>query len=199
MLKTEFEQLTKIFVSDDYYSFVEKAYMDSPYDKIKFCQKYKKNETGIAEKIRNDFVKATVQRERENKKEKDFLKKQLADKVAEIELLKSKLEREQEWAPYDDGLFSDEDYKKLSVSCQSFLSPYEAQMFIAKEFGFDCDCIRVLNEKKVYEINRHCQIREVGKVHRRPCYFASDYYYLLFECRGITYEVVNGTLKPYAL
>lgn len=197
MLREEFEERTGVFIPEAYYNYIEKAYADSALDKDEFCKLYKRNKDGLAERIRDRYIWDKVAENSQRKKEHE---KKVADLEAEVSRLTKELERELEWKPYEDNLLSDEQYEKLAADCKHEpLTDYNAMCFVAREFGFQRESIEILHEKPVYEINRHNQLRKIGKKDRFPYRSASDWNYVLFECRGITYEVVDGMLKPYAI
>ncbi|MEA5142401.1 MAG: hypothetical protein VB023_02335 [Oscillibacter sp.] len=54
MMIEEFEKRTGFYPSANLYESIEKAYMDSKVDKDAFCEVYKQNADGLAEKIRRE-------------------------------------------------------------------------------------------------------------------------------------------------
>ena len=54
MLRSEFETLTRIYPSEMLYSVIEEFYNDSKLDKHEFCENYKLNADGLAERIQRE-------------------------------------------------------------------------------------------------------------------------------------------------
>ena len=54
MLISEFETLTGIYPPESLYSVIEKHYYDSKLDKHEFCENYKLNADGLAERIQRE-------------------------------------------------------------------------------------------------------------------------------------------------
>lgn len=51
MMKTKFEERTKCYVTEDYYRFIELAYMESGLDEDEFCSNFSKDKDFVAKKI----------------------------------------------------------------------------------------------------------------------------------------------------
>ncbi len=201
MMKTKFEERTKCYVTEDYYRFIELAYMESGLDEDEFCSNFSKDKDFVAKKIFDRYMKYRYDSYQEEQRNRHFLQKQVSLLNQKIVNLNNLLEREQEWKDYDDGLFPDKDYMELADSCRKCncvgMDETIAKKIISSNFGFSFDWIKILCSKPVYQVNRHGQLREVGKIDRFPLYFSSDWNYFLFECCGITYEIVNDKLHPY--
>lgn len=60
MMMTEFEELTGFYPSADMYDAIELEYADFPGDKYAFCEAYKANKDGLAEKIQQRASEMTV-------------------------------------------------------------------------------------------------------------------------------------------
>lgn len=192
MMIQEFEARTGFFPSQDLYNFIEAAYMESNLDKDSFCNAYKQNEGGIAEKIQHEANMATFREDREHTAE-------ITRRDIEIERLKKELEREQEWKPYEsDHNVKQAEYEKLASSVPNGahdMTDEEAKDWICSEFDFDRSKITILHEIDEYEINRHRQLRKTGKkIDRRPVYCATDYHYIRFNTSRWYYEVWNDDL-----
>lgn len=56
----EFEELTGFYPSADMYDAIELKYADFPGDKYAFCEAYKANKDGLAEKIQQKASEMTV-------------------------------------------------------------------------------------------------------------------------------------------
>ncbi len=69
MLMQEFESRTGFYPSQDLYSFIEKAYMESNLDKDAFCKVYKNNESGVAESIARKASNASIIEAHKSKEE----------------------------------------------------------------------------------------------------------------------------------
>ena len=137
-------------------------------------------------------------------------KRALQEKFAEVtkELGKTKdlLEKEEEWRPYE--LVQNvprADYENLLDACKripssdsnNFMSDSDAADLMARLYGFEKGKIKILREVPVYEINRHNRLRQTGVEKRDPLYFASDWNYIRFDCRMMTWEYFNDELRPF--
>ena len=60
MMLEEFEELTGFYPSADMYDAIELEYADFPGDKYAFCEAYKANKDGLAEKIQGKASEMTV-------------------------------------------------------------------------------------------------------------------------------------------
>ncbi|MBW7573161.1 hypothetical protein [Caproiciproducens faecalis] len=199
MMIQEFESRTGFYPSQDLYSFIEAAYMESNLDKDAFCNAYKQNENGMADAIarKASIAKITAS----DKAEKENVEK-ISGLEKEVERLKAQLDREQEWKLYDgDRNVKQDDYERLASSVPNtayYMTDEEAKDWICSEFDFDRDKITILHEIDEYEINRHRQVRKTGrKIDRRPVYCATDYHYIRFNTSHWYYEVWNDTLCPF--
>lgn len=201
MMLQEFESRTGFYPSQDLYSFIEEAYLESNLDKDAFCKAYKQNENGMAEGIAQKAsitkIIASDKAEKENTKKISGLEK-------EIERLKAQLDREQEWKLYEmEQNVKQADYAKLAEGAADgkwahYMTDEEAIQWICDEFDFDPAKVTILHEVDEYEINRHRQLRKTGrKIDRRPVYCATDYHYIRFNTSRWYYEVWNGSLHPF--
>lgn len=199
MMIEEFESRTGFYPSQDLYSFIEVAYMESNLDKDAFCKAYKQNENdmakAIAQKASTTRIIATDKAEKENAKKVSGLEK-------EIERLRTQLDREQEWKPYEsDRNVKQADYERLASSVPNsahYMTDEEAMDWICGEFDFDRDKITIIHEIDEEEANRHHQCRNTGKkIDRRPVYCATDYHYIRFNTSRWYYEVWNDSLRPF--
>ncbi len=199
MMIQEFEIRTGFYPNQDLYSFIEAAYMESNLDKDAFCNAYKQNENGMADAIAQ---KASITKIIAS----DKAEKEIATKISglekEVERLKTRLEREQEWKPYEsDHNVKQADYERLASSVPNgahYMTDEEAKDWICSEFDFDRNKITIFHEVDEEEVNRHHQCRRTGrKLDRRPVYCATDYHYIRFNTRNWYYEVWNDTLCPF--
>lgn len=192
----EFESRTGFYPSQDLYSFIEKAYMESNLDKDAFCQLYKKNENGIADAIARKTSNAVIIAA--DKTEKETSKK-IFDLEKEVQRLTAQLDREQEWQAHEsDRNVKQSDYISLATASDTrTLTDDEAKQLIADEFGFNPQRITILHSVQKEEINRHRLCRQVGEISREPVYNATDWNYIRFDCAGWYYEMHNGSLNQF--
>ncbi len=124
----------------------------------------------------------------------------------EVNALKSKntqlekeLDKELEWEPYiNKNIASQEDYERLANNSGSkFLSDDEAKDLIYEWFGFAREKIKILRTLDQYLINRHSYLRKIGEIERRPVYNSTDWYYIIFECGGVTYEICDDDINVF--
>lgn len=114
---------------------------------------------------------------------------------AKIARLEKQIEQEQEWKPYtDERLVSQEKYDHIHRAGHE-MTDAEAIEWIAQEFGFAPEKIRINRAMKTFEVNRHSQLRTIGEIDRRPMYDATDWYYVFFTVAGWEYEAYNGDLN----
>ena len=193
MLRSEFEILTGIYVTDDMYKFIEGAYMQLKVDKSVFCERYKNNKDGLAQVIQQEANRRKLLNDEEVLNENC----RLHDKIKRLE---AELDKEKEWEPYEVCAMNWADYEALAKSGRR-LDAKEAVSRIAEEFGFASDKITVITTMPLYKKNRHGMIQRCGTQERPPVYDATDYNYIRFDVRtaGATYrwEMVNGELEPY--
>lgn len=201
MMIQEFEALTGFYPTQDLYYTIEDAYIESDLDKYAFCKAYKNNENGMAEAITRRTSAARIAAD--DKAQKDIAKR-ISTLEAKVELLKTQLDREQEWRPYDDTQnVSQADYETLAKGAENrirshYMTDEEAIQWICDEFDFDPAKVTILHEIDEYEVNRHNQLRKTGrKIDRRPVYCATDYHYIRFNTRCRYYECWNGELRPF--
>lgn len=196
MMMQEFESRTGFYPSQDLYSFIEEAYMESKLDKDAFCKVYKQNKNGMAEAIARKA--GTTRIIETDKAEKETVKK-ISSLEKEIERLKVQLDTEQEWQPHESDLnVKQADYEDLANSGSTrSLTDEEAKQLVADEFGFDPAKVTILHSVYKEEINRHRQCRRVGEIDRPPVYNATDWNYIRFDCANWYYEMYNGSLRPF--
>lgn len=191
MMQTEFEAMTGIIVTAAHYAEIEKVYMDFDGDKAAFCEAYKENRGGIAEKIARNADWAMIEKETSAEAELGKMHKHIKE-------LKAELEREQEWKPIGESNMSNEQYQRLQESGK-VMSDEAAVAFIAEECGFAPERITILHTITEYEISRHGRMRKTGQIERLPVYDATDWHYMHFTVRvaggRMEYEYINGTLE----
>lgn len=202
MLKKEFEELTGIYPSDALYRCIEAKYMEMPMiRKEYFCNYYKNNTEGIAERIQRTADEAEIARDKEYNEQTSLLKKEIASLKEELKSLTRKLEQEEEWKEYVDKRYiTDSVYQTIQQDCSfQFLTEDDAKTYIHEEFGFVLENIKIISQMPVQQKNRHGLIRDIKDKYydRRPVYFATDLNYIAFQCCGYTYECINGELQLY--
>ena len=200
MLRSEFEVLTGIYVTDDLYACIEEAYMTSKVDKREFCEAYKSNLNGIAQSIQQNACYKNMENRKEDKKAADEYLAMIKGLKTEINRLEKELEKEQGWEEIENSAMSDVRYAELAKD-GSKLTDEEAAQLIADEFGFRKDRIDILHGVGIFEKNKHSQIRKAGAKERRPVYMSTDWNYVRFNVRGnvtMMYEMVNGELELWS-
>ena len=184
MLMQEFIDRTGFEPTIEEYREIEQQYYDFAGDKNAFCAQF-------------DVEKAN--RDRVKRLEEAVCKE--AELRKEIERLQAELDRELGWKPAE-GIGTNlpqSSYINLAKDSRK-LSDSEARHFIANEFGFDADKVRIIHEVSTYEVNQHSLCRIKDTFQRDPQYFATDWYYIRFNvCANTTwqYEAINGNLELY--
>ena len=196
MMIQEFEKLTGIEVATEEYAEIEQMYYEFDGDKQAFCKKFVKD-NGMVTVLRK-MLKVEKEDHRGAELELAQVRKDYDnyshDMVKAMEKLKAQLEQEQEWKPWVPAdAVPQNDYDHLKSSGRE-MSDAEAIEWIAGEWGFSTDKIRINRKMKKYEVNRHHQLRTVGEIERDPYYDATDWYYVFFTVCGMEYEAHNGTL-----
>lgn len=196
MMIQEFEKLTGIEVTTEEYAEIERMYYEFDGDKQAFCKKFVKD-NGMVTVLRK-MLKVEKEDHRGAELELAQVRKDYDnyshDMVKAMEKLKAKLEKEQEWKPWVPAdAVPQNDYDHLKSSGRE-MSDAEAIEWIAGEWGFSTDKIRINRKMKQYEVNRHNQLRTIGELERDPYYDATDWYYVFFTVCGMEYEAHNGRL-----
>ena len=190
MMINEFEKLTGVYPTADLYAAIEAAYYEFDGDKVAFCKAYTANADGIAEKIRDSVNAAAVKVQSEHAAE-------LTRKDIQIDALTKQVEREQEWKPYvDTNNYQQAEYDHLR-SAGRVMTDDEAKDLLYDEFGFAREKVTIFHSVPAFEVNRHRQLRKVGEIERLPLYEATDWNYIRFDCGVMTYELINGELRPF--
>lgn len=196
MMIQEFEKLTGIEVTTEEYAEIEQMYYEFDGDKQAFCKKFVKD-NGMVTVLRK-MLKVEKEDHRGAELELAQVRKDYDnyshDMVKAMEKLKAQLEKEQEWKPWVPAdAVPQNDYDHLKSSGRE-MSDAEAIEWIAGEWGFSTDKIRINRKMKQYEVNRHNQLRTIGELERDPYYDATDWYYVFFTVCGMEYEAHNGRL-----
>ena len=121
--------------------------------------------------------------------------KQLKARISALEL---DLEKELDWQDTDGAGTNMEQgrYEHLE-RCGRELTEEEAKQLVHDEFGFDHELVEIIAEVSNYQVNKYHRLRKKETFERVPCYEATDWNYVRFNCRGWQYEMVNGQLRNY--
>ena len=200
MLRSEFENLTRIYPSETLYSVIEEFYNDSKLDKHEFCEKYKLNADGLAERIQEEANELEAEKAQQAYFEVRELKADLDKMRMDRNRLKDQLDRELDWHPaeHTGTNMKQKEYQKL-LECYTseVLSDEEAVKRISELFGFMPDRIQILHEVQTFEVNKYNRQRVKDTYQREPLYDATDWNYIRFDCAGNQWELINGELLAY--
>lgn len=200
MLISEFETLTRIYPSEMLYSVIEEFYNGSKLDKHEFCEKYKFNADGLAERIQEEANELEAEKAQQAYFEVRELKADLDKTRMDRNRLKDQLDKELDWHPaeHTGTNMKQEEYQKLLECCTTeILSDEEAVKRISELFGFMPDRIQILREVQTFEVNKYHRLRVKDTYQREPLYDATDWNYIRFDCAGNQWELVNGELLAY--
>ena len=194
----EFEVLTGFHPSTAHYEVIEQDYNSSQLDKYEYCEAYKADKDGIAERLARLADKCAWERDN---KHADELKasfteiKLLHDRLAEA---KAQLDRELDWHPATDigTNMSEHDYQLLADD-EPPLSELDAIRHIYEECGFDMAHIKIVKTVNTYDVNKHHKCRISGEFSRLPVWSSTDWNYIRFDVAGLQWELVNGDLRQY--
>jgi len=193
MMMNEFTERTGIEPNAEEYAVIEAMYYEFDGDMNAFCKEFIAKGWMIEaqRKVAKD-LQASLD---EMHKSMDVAYAEIKSANKLIASLKEKLEREQEWRPWtNENAVKQEDYDHLRKAGRA-MTDDEAKDWIASEWGFDREKIRIYREMKTFEKNRHSMLRQVGQIDRDPYYEATDWYYVFFRVCGMEYEAYNGSLK----
>lgn len=200
MLRSEFETLTRIYPSETLYSVIEEFYNESKLDKHEFCENYKLNADGLAERIQEEANELEAEKAQQAYFEVRELKADLDKMRMDRNRLKDQLDRELDWKPaeHTGTNMKQKEYKKL-LECYTteVLSDEEAVKRISELFGFMPDRIQILREVQTFEVNKYNRQRVKDTYQREPLYDATDWNYIRFDCAGNQWELINGELLAY--
>lgn len=117
---------------------------------------------------------------------------------ARISALELDLERELDWKDTDGaGTTMEQGRYEHLERCGRKLTEEEAKQLVHEEFGFDPEMVEIIAEVSTYQVNKYHKLRKKETFERVPCYEATDWNYVRFNCRGWQYEMVNGQLRSY--
>lgn len=198
MMKEEFEKLTGLQVGPEVYHLVECVYMNSPQlDKQAFCEQYKGN-TGFSNLL-NLVEQELVELQRRVEETDAVMSQELVSKDAQIKSLEEKLDKELEWklAENTGTNLPQEEYEKVEMIIAETSPKFDAVKFVADEWRFQEEYIRIVKTVHTYEKNRHGMLRVKDTYEREPFYVSTDWNYVRFDVNDMQYEVVNGELYFY--
>ena len=197
MMLQEFESLTGIYPSAELYRSIESAYADFDGDKRAFCEAYKTNADGLAQRIQQTARAAETQTGRDAEAAAEALRKEIARRDETIERLRRDLDRAEEWQPYEYRENAKQaDYERLRAAGRE-MTDDEARDLLADWFCFRRDAIEIKHIVAKIEKNRFGACRCCGDYERPPVYVATDWNYIRFDCGLMTYELINGTLSLF--
>lgn len=202
MLLEEFEKLTGFYPTERHYSAIEVAYMEFKGDKAEFCRKYKENEDGLAEKIRQEADLAAVADAKTKENLIDAKDHKIKELEGQIKKLKAQIRKIEGWEPYRVSEMSTYDYKDLrgcvKEGYQRFGGGTDVYAWINDEFGFEQDKIQIVDKIPRHEKSKDGRIRKTGEYEeRQPAYYSTDWNYVRFDAGPYQYEIVNGELYMY--
>lgn len=198
MMKEEFEKLTGLQVGPEVYHLMECVYMNSPQlDKQAFCEQYKGN-IGFSNLL-NLVEQELVELQRRVEETDAVMSQELVSKDAQIKSLEEKLDKELEWklAESTGTNLSQEEYEKVGMIITEASPKFDAVKFVADEWRFQEEYIRIIKTVHTYEKNRHGVLRVKDTYEREPFYVSTDWNYVRFDVNDMQYEVVNGELYFY--
>lgn len=196
MMNDEFEKLTGLQVGPEVYHLVECVYMNSPQlDKQAFCEQYKGN-IGFSNLL-NLVEQELVELQRRVEETDAVMSQELVSKDAKIKSLEEKLDKELEWKlTKNTGTnLPQEEYEDMITTETS--PKFDAVKFVANEWRFQEEYIRIVKTVHTYEKNRHGVLRVKDTYEREPFYASTDWNYVRFDVNDMQYEVVNGELYIY--
>lgn len=196
MLLEEFEKLTGIYPDSVTYGVIEDAYMEFDGDKVAFCENYRTNKDGLAEKI----CCLVNEHHRHNEQEKKAVQTSYEAKInslqKELESVQKSLDRELAWKFR--GTLSDmstDAYAELkNADFTEVLTIEQVEEIVCAEGGFTKHRIELVTAIPVYEVNKYGQLRQTGWEERKPLYASSDWSYIRFNAGRYQYEYINGML-----
>lgn len=198
MMKEEFEKLTGLQVGPEVYHLVECVYMNSPQlDKQAFCEQYK-GDIGFSNLL-NLVEQELVELQRRVEETDAVMSHELVSKDALIKSLEEKLDKELEWklAENTGTNLPQEEYEKVEMIIAETAPKFDAVKFVADEWRFQEEYIRIIKTVHTYEKNRHGILRVKDTYEREPFYVSTDWNYVRFDVNDMQYEVVNGELYFY--
>lgn len=194
----EFEVLTGFHPPMSLYEVIERDYESSNLDKYEYCEVYKTDKDGMAERLARIADKLAWEQTDRATKELNRLRKELTDTQARLTETQTRLDRELDWQPAKNlgTNMSEHDYQLLADDTAP-MSELDALRRIAHECGFDMSCIKLVPTVETFDVNKHQKCRVSGTYSRLPVWASTDWNYIRFQVCGYQWEIVNGELMPY--
>lgn len=196
MMMQEFTERTGVTPTFQEYREIEVEYYAFDGGKDAFCKAWMA--AGGPEKLYAARAHRIEQLEgclMEQRKDYEAQLKQMKARISALEL---DLEKELDWQDTDGAGTTMEQgrYEHLERVGRK-LTVEEAAKKVADFFGFSPELVEVITVVHTYEVNKYHQLRKKETFERVPCYEATDWNYIRFNCRGWQYEMVNGQLRNY--
>ena len=197
MLKSEFERLAGVVVSDFQYKIIEQEYLQTDQSKEFFAEFYKNNNNSLATRICrmvDNQVREISERAEELERRRTADRIELEEKIKKLTEL---LDKELEWKPFVPvSEVQQEEYERGKTTGDQ-LSIEGAIEAVCDEFGFDPAKVRILTTAPAYEKNRHgvLRVKPGETIDRAPYWCATDDHYIRFTCANWDYEMFNGELR----
>lgn len=197
MLKKEFERLTGIYPDSVLYAEIEHFYYQFKGDKEDFCFAYKNNMGGLAELVQKKANESLYKRTRELEQVKIAACEEKNSSFTKDHQTGEKLLEEEEWVTYiNPKAYSDKEYEKLRKNTNLMVID-DAVDLISRNLGFNPNYVEIINKVNIYMKNRHGKLKKVGEKMREPLYSSTDWNYIRFDCRSVSYEFINGQLRIF--
>ena len=205
MTLREFEVLTGFHPPMSLYEVIERDYESSNLDKYEYCEAYKTDKGGMAERLAQIADKLAWEQTDRATKELNRLRKELTDTQARLTETQTRLtetqtrlDRELDWQPATDigTNMSEHDYQLLADDTAP-MSELDALRRISQECGFDMSCIQLVPTVETFEVNKHRKCRVSGTYSRQPVWASTDWNYIRFNVCDLQWEFVNGDLRQY--
>ena len=197
----EFTERTGFYPTYEHYKFIENAYMESDGGKDAFCESYKNNTDGIAERIARAADRDFETKAEAGKQAYARMEERIARQAGIINDLQAQLDAELEWTPCKDAgtRMTQRDYVKLREDkFTKTMTDEEAANFIAEELGFNAARVKIIHKAETYEVNKHRRMRVAETYEREPLYESTDWNYVRFDVYSMAYEYINGQLTLYS-
>lgn len=198
MMISEFKTMTGFHPPMSLYEVIERDYESSKLDKYEYCEAYKTDKDGMAERLARIVDKLGWEQTDRATKELNRLRKELTDTQARLTETQTQLDRELDWQPAKDigTNMSEREYQLLADNTAP-MSELDAIRRIAHECGFDMSCIKLVPTVETFDVNKHQKCRVSGTYSRLPVWASTDWNYIRFDVCGNQWEIVNGELMPY--
>lgn len=194
----EFEVLTGFHPPMSLYEVIERDYESSDLDKYQYCEQYKADKDGMAERLSRIADKLAWEQTDRATKELNRLRKELTDTQARLTETQARLDCELDWQPAKDiGTNMSEREYQLLADDTAPMSELDAIRRITQECGFDTACIELVQTVETFDKNKYGKCRVSGTFSRLPVWASTDWNYIRFQVCGNQWEIVNGELMTY--